>query len=165
MTKLITHLVKKTKLSESQIQNILKLMDDGSTIPFIARYRKEMTGGASDETLREFEMIYLSSKRLLEKKEEIARLISERAELSVALQKSIDEADNLRVLEDIYRPFKENKTSRAGVAISCGLEGLANILQSAKLSISEFRTKAKDFLNENITVIDDAISGAQDILA
>ncbi|MDX1809693.1 MAG: Tex-like N-terminal domain-containing protein [Sulfurospirillaceae bacterium] len=165
MNKLITHLVKKTKLTKEQIQNILKLLEEGSTIPFIARYRKEMTGGASDETLREFETIYISSKRLLEKKEEIARLISERANLSAAIQKSIDEADNLRVLEDIYRPFKENKTSRAGVAIAHGLEGLANILQSAKLSTAEFRSKAKDFLNDHITSIDDAITGAKDILA
>ncbi len=74
MQKLITLLTKKTNLKKQYIENILKLLDDGSTIPFIARYRKEMTGGADDEVLREFETIYISSKNLLEKKEDILRL-------------------------------------------------------------------------------------------
>ncbi|WP_331774437.1 helix-hairpin-helix domain-containing protein [Sulfurospirillum sp. 1612] len=165
MSRLIAHLVQKTTLSKQQIENILKLLQDGATIPFIARYRKEMSGGASDEVLREFETLYLSSKRLLEKKEEITRLIQERATLSDAIRKRIEAADNLRVLEDIYRPFKENKTSRGGMAIASGLEPLAQQLQSGRHSIAALRQLAQNFLNETITSIDAAIKGAQDILA
>jgi len=165
MTNLISLLMQKTDLKRESISNILKLLDEGSTIPFIARYRKEMTGGASDETLRDFEMIYLSSKKLLERKEEISRLISERAVLSEALQKSIDEAESLRVLEDIYRPYKEKKSSRASVAIANGLTHLANTLQSAKLTHQEFLIDAKRFVKGDVTSVEEAIKGAQDILA
>jgi len=165
MTNLISLLMQKTDLKRESISNILKLLDEGSTIPFIARYRKEMTCGASDETLRDFEMIYLSSKKLLERKEEISRLISERAVLSEALQKSIDEAESLRVLEDIYRPYKEKKSSRASVAIANGLTHLANTLQSAKLTHQEFLIDAKRFVKGDVTSVEEAIKGAQDILA
>ena len=165
MNSLITLLTQKTNLKKEHITNILKLLDEGSTIPFIARYRKEMTGGADDEVLREFEIIYLSSKKLLERKEEISRLISERATLSESLKKSIDEADSLRVLEDIYRPYKEKKNTRATSAIANGLTPLANTLQTARLSVSEFKKEAKKFVKKDIKSVDDAIKGACDILA
>jgi len=165
MNDLLTLLVEKTSLKKEHINNILKLLDEGSTIPFIARYRKEMTGGASDEVLRDFESIYLSSKRLLERKSEIERLIGERGVLSEAIQKSIDSADSLRKLEDIYRPFKEKKSSRSATAIENGLTPLANILQSAKLTDKEFTIKAKEFVKGKVTSLDEAIKGAQDILA
>lgn len=105
-----------------------------------------MTGGADDEVLREFETIYIAAKKLLERKEEIKRLISERATLTQELSKSIEDADTMRVLEDIYRPYKEKKNSRAATAIQNGLTPLANILESAKLSADEFKTKAKEFV-------------------
>jgi uncharacterized protein len=162
---LVNLLTKKTALKKEQIENILKLLDDGATIPFIARYRKEMTGGASDEVLRDFETIYISAKKLLERKEEISRLIAERASLSEAIKKSIDEADSLRVLEDIYRPYKEKKNSRAATAIENGLTPLCDILERAALSIEEFKSKAKEFVKGNVTSVNEAISGAQDILA
>ncbi len=162
---LVNLLAKKTALKKEYIENILKLLDDGSTIPFIARYRKEMTGGASDEVLRDFETIYMSAKKLLERKEEVSRLIAERATLSEAIKKSIDEADSLRVLEDIYRPYKEKKNSRAATAIENGLTPLCDILERATLSIEEFKSKAKEFVKGNVTSVDEAISGAQDILA
>ncbi len=162
---LVNLLAKKTALKKEYIENILKLLDDGSTIPFIARYRKEMTGGASDEVLRDFETIYMSAKKLLERKEEVSRLIAERATLSEAIKKSIDEADSLRVLEDIYRPYKEKKNSRAATAIENGLTPLCDILERAQLSLEEFKSKAKEFVKGNVTSVDEAISGAQDILA
>ncbi|NOQ31852.1 MAG: S1 RNA-binding domain-containing protein [Helicobacteraceae bacterium] len=165
MQNLLTILSQRTSLKKEHIQNILKLLDDGSTIPFIARYRKELTGGASDETLREFEEIYLSSKKLLERKVEISRLISERATLSESLKKSIAEATTLVALEDIYRPFKEKKSSRATVAMKNGLTPLANTLQSARLSSAEFKAEAKKFLKAEIKTVTEAIKGAQDILA
>ncbi|MFA5427458.1 MAG: Tex family protein [Sulfurimonas sp.] len=165
MNNLVNLLAKKTALKKEYIENILKLLDDGSTIPFIARYRKEMTGGASDEVLRDFETIYMSAKKLLERKKEVSRLIAERATLSEAIKKSIDEADSLRVLEDIYRPYKEKKNSRAATAIENGLSPLCDILERAQLSLEEFKSKAKEFVKGNVTSVDEAISGAQDILA
>ena len=162
---LINLLTKKTALNSLHVENILKLLDEGATIPFIARYRKEMTGGADDEVLREFETIYIAAKKLLERKEEIKRLISERASLSPELSKNIEDADTLRVLEDIYRPYKEKKNSRAATAMQNGLTPLANILESARLSVDEFKTKAKEFLKGEVSSVDDAIDGAKDILA
>ena len=165
MKTLITLLSKKTNLKPQYIKNILKLLDEGSTIPFIARYRKEMTGAADDEVLREFETIYLSSKKLLDRKEEVSRLIQERATLTEALKTSIEAADTLRTVEDIYRPFKEKKNTRATTAIANGLTPLANTLQTARLTIEQFKVEAKKFLKKDIKTVDDAIKGAQDILA
>jgi uncharacterized protein len=124
-----------------------------------------MTGGADDEVLRDFEEIYTSAKKLLERKEEVSRLIAERATLSETLKKSIDEAESLRVLEDIYRPYKEKKNSRAATAIENGLTPLANILEKAQLSLEEFKSKAKEFVKGNVASVDEAVQGAQDILA
>ena len=165
MTQLIEQIASKISLKKEHIANILKLLDEGATIPFIARYRKEMSGGASDEVLRNFEAIYLSAKKLLERKEEVLRLINERATLTAELKKSINEADSLRVLEDIYRPFKEKKNSRATLAIANGLTPLADLLQNAKLTLEELTCKAEKFVNATLTSVEDAIKGAQDILA
>lgn len=165
MQNLLTLLTQKTKLKKEHITNILKLLDEGSTIPFIARYRKEMTGEADDEVLREFENIYLSSKKLLERKEEVSRLITQRATLSESIKKNIEDADTLRDLEDIYRPFKEKKNTRATTAVANGLTPLANTLQSARLTSSEFKQEAKKFIKANVESLEDAITGAQDILA
>lgn len=165
MQNLIDLLSQKTAFKKEHITNILKLLDEGCTIPFIARYRKELSGGASDESLREFETIYIGAKNLLERKEEVLRLIEERANLSEPIRKSIADADSLRVLEDIYRPFKESKNTRASEAIKNGLTPLANTLQSAKLSASEFKDEAKKYVKQEIKSVDDAISGAKDILA
>jgi len=165
MNSLINLLAQKTKLKQTYIINILNLMQEGATIPFIARYRKEMTGGASDEVLREFEGVYLSSKKLLERKVEIERIIQERAVLTDAIKKSIATADSLRVLEDIYRPYKEKKSSRAATAIANGLKPLAYTLQSAKLSLADFKVQARSFVKGKVSSVDEAIKGAQDILA
>jgi len=162
---LLSLLASKISLKKEHIQNILTLLEEGATIPFIARYRKEMTGSADDEILREFEVIYVSAKKLVERKEEVSRLISERATLSESIQKSIDKAQTLRALEDIYRPFKEKKSSRATIAMANGLTPLANKLQAASLSLEAFQREAKHFINKNVRSIDEAIKGAQDILA
>ena len=124
-----------------------------------------MTGSADDEVLRDFELIYLSSKKLLERKGEISRLIEERASLTDAIKLSIEKAETLRILEDIYRPYKEKKNTRATTAIENGLTPLANTLQSASLTLADFEKKAKKFLNTNVKTVADAIKGAQDILA
>lgn len=165
MTPLIELLTQKIGISAKNVANILKLLEEGSTIPFIARYRKEMTGGATDEQLREFESVYEYSKKLLMRKEEIARLIEERGHLSTQLQSLIDAAQTLQVLEDIYRPFKEKKNTRAASAIAAGLEPLADILQSARMESAEFKRKAHEFVKGSVTTADEAIKGAQDIVA
>ncbi|MCK9372325.1 MAG: RNA-binding transcriptional accessory protein [Sulfuricurvum sp.] len=165
MTPLIELLTQKTGLSSKNVASILRLLEEGSTIPFIARYRKEMTGGATDEQLREFDTVYGYSKKLLERKEEIARLIGERGHMTSQLQSLIDAAQSLQVLEDIYRPFKEKKNTRASAAIAAGLEPLADILQSARLESGEFRRKAAEFVKGSVATADAAIKGAQDIVA
>jgi len=165
MQNLLNILTKKTELKSEYITNILKLLDDGATIPFIARYRKEMTGGASDEVLREFETIYTGVKNLLERKADIARLIAERATLTPALQKSIDEATTLRELEDMYRPYKEKKNSRATVAGANGLAPLADKIAAARLTKEELLKFAKSFVKGKVGSVSEAIQGAQDILA
>lgn len=155
----------KTGLTAKTVTNILKLLEEGSTIPFIARYRKEMTGGATDEQLREFESIYGYSKKLLERKEEVSRLISERSELNNDLRTRLNNAQTLQEVEDIYRPFKEKKNTRASVAIAAGLEPLADVLERAQLELGEFSKRADTFIKGSITSREEAIKGAQDIVA
>lgn len=152
-------------MSAKHIEAILKLLDEGATIPFIARYRKDMTGNATDETLRKFFEVYSYDKKLLERKDEVKRLILERGHLDDKLKGLIDQAETLSSLEDIYRPFKEKKNSRAATAISSGLEPLADILSSGRLSLSDFKEKAKSFVKGDVKSIDEAIQGAQDIIA
>ncbi|MDD5053387.1 MAG: Tex-like N-terminal domain-containing protein [Sulfuricurvum sp.] len=165
MTPLITLLHEKTAISPNFIINILKLLEEGSTIPFIARYRKEMTGGASDEQLRDFDTVYSYSKKLLDRKEEISRLITERGYLSDDISRRLEMASTLQEIEDIYRPFKEKKNTRAAMAIAAGLEPLADLLQSGRLELSEFSKRAENFVKGSIGSVEDAIKGSQDILA
>ena len=165
MDNLTNLLIKKTALKKEHIKNILQLLDDGSTIPFIARYRKEMTGNADDEVLRKFETVYVSVKNLLKRKEEITRLLEEKGILSQDIKKSIESAESLRSLEDIYRPFKERKSSRCSTAIANNLTSLANIIQGAKFSKEDVLRKAHDFVNAKVPSVGEAIKGAQDILS
>ena len=158
-------LEQKTNLPIKVIENIIKLLDEGCTIPFIARYRKEFTNGATDEQLRDFEEVYEYSKKLLARKEEIKEILKERNFLDDKIEKNLNEAQTLQALEDIYSPFKEKKSSRTSKAIENGLEPLANIIQSMIYNKEECEQKAKQFLNENITTIDEAINGAKDIIA
>ena len=162
---LIQLLQNKTNLPINIIENIIKLLEEGCTIPFIARYRKEFTNGASDSELRVFEEVFEYSKKLIQRKDEIKNLLKEKNFLDEKLIKFLDEATSLQALEDIYSPFKDKKSSRTLSAIENGLEPLANIIQSMKYSLDEINQKAKQFLNKEVTTIDDAISGASDIIA
>lgn len=155
MQKLINLLSQKTPLKKEHIHNILKLLEEGATIPFIARYRKELTGGADDTILREFELHYNSAKNFLERKEEIIRLLHEREVYTTDLGEAIENAQTLRTLENIYRPFKEQKNSRAALAIAKGLAPLADLIAKAKITRAELAQKASS----------QEIQGAQDILA
>jgi uncharacterized protein len=109
---LIALLEQKTSFSKNVIQNILKLLAEGCTIPFIARYRKDLTSNATDEQLRDFEEIYNYSLKLIERKEDIISILKERNFLDEKIKNIINEATTLQSLEDIYAPFKEKKSSR-----------------------------------------------------
>ena len=165
MNTLTELLSQKSSLSLHAVKNILALLDEGATIPFIARYRKEMTGGADDDVLRDFYDLYLSAKRLLERKEEVLHLLEEKSVLSVQLRASVVSAQTITALEDIYRPYKEKKNTRASAAIKKGLEPLANMLQSAKLSQKAFEAEARAFVKGSVKTLEEAIGGAQDIVA
>lgn len=165
MNPLISTLVQKTGITKENIINILKLLEEGATIPFIARYRKEMTGGASDEQLREFESIYAYAKKLHERKEEVLRLIAEKVNVNDEVKKAVEKAQTLQELEDIYRPYKEKKNTRAAVAIAAGLTPLADMLERAELELDAFEKRAQSFVNDKVSSVKEAIAGAQDIIA
>ena len=165
MQNLTALLAKKTTLNENQIKNILILLDKGDTIPFIARYRKELTGGADDEQLRLFNDVYLSAMRLLERKEEVLKILKEREQLNAKLQREVESAETMTALEDIYRPYKEKKNTRAATAIKQGLQPLANTLQSAKLTKEAFMSEAKRFVRGEVKDVAHALKGSQDIVA
>lgn len=150
----------------SQVEAVIKLIDEGNTIPFIARYRKEAHGGLNDEVLRNLDERLTYLRNLEERKEAVLKSIEEQEKLTPELQKQIEEAMTLVAVEDLYRPYKQKRRTRATIAKEKGLEGLANIiwLQMTKQPIEE---EAKAYLNEEkgVTSVEDAIQGAKDILA
>jgi uncharacterized protein len=155
----------KINLDIKYIKNIIELLEDGSTIAFIARYRKDVTGNATDEILLQFQEVFEYSQKLLKRKEDITNILKEKDNLNNHLIKLISEATTLRELEDIYEPYKGTKNTRADDAIKNGLENLANIISTMKYTTHEIEQKAKNFLNKNVASIDDALNGAKDIIA
>ena len=153
-------------ITEAQVSSTIKLIDDGNTIPFIARYRKEVTGNLSDEVLREFDERLKYLRNLEARKEEIIRLIDEQGKLTDELTIKITTATTLSELEDIYRPYKPKKRTRATIAKEKGLEPLAMIiyLQQEKRDIYEI---AKQYIDKDkgVKTVEDAIAGASDIIA
>lgn len=153
------------------ISNIIQLLDEGNTVPFIARYRKEMTKGATDEQLRDFFELYSYTKNLEARKQDVIRLIDEKGLLTEELKNQILAAETLARVEDLYRPFKEKKNTKATIAKAKGLEALAKILAKAELSKEAFEAKADEFIkdtgDEKTSVKDraEAIQGAKDIIA
>lgn len=149
-----------------QVENAVNLIDEGNTIPFIARYRKEVTGGLSDEDLR---ILYerLNYLRNLEnRKEEVKNSIEEQGKLTDEIVNALQNAKILAEVEDIYRPYKQKKRTRATVAKEKGLEPLSEALinQDNKVSIEEI---AKKFIDpeKGVETVEDAIAGAKDIIA
>lgn len=158
-------LIKEMGLGPNQVENTIKLIDEGNTIPFIARYRKEMTGEMTDVQLREFgdRLTYL--RNLEERKEDVKRLIDEQDKLDKALVDAIDKAKTLQEVDDIYAPFKQKKRTRATIAKERGLEPLANmILLSKNLDIVKEAEKFVDS-EKGLDDIEKVIGGARDILA
>jgi len=146
-------------------------LDEGNTIPFIARYRKEMTKGASDEQLRDFYELYSYTKNLEARKQDVIRLIEEKGLMTDELRLQILSAETLARVEDLYRPFKEKKNTKATIAKAKGLEPLAQILAKAELSKEDFEAEAEKFVKDtgdaktSVKNGAEAIQGAKDILA
>ena len=157
-------LMSEFSLKNTQVDNIIELINDGKTIPFIARYRKEMTGGASDSLLRDFDerLKYLNS--LSERKESVLNLIEEQGKLTDNIRASLENAMTLQEVEDIYAPFKQKKRTRASVAKEKGLEALSLVLLEG---VEKVEDKAEEFINMELGVESekDAIDGAKDIVA
>jgi len=166
MTKIINTIATELNIKQSQVENTIKLIDEGNTIPFIARYRKEVTGGLSDETLRTFGERLNYLRNLEQRKEEVVKSIDEQGKLTDEILQALAICNTLAEVEDIYRPYKQKKKTRATVAKAKGLEPLSIIIfeQKEKTDIIEI---AKKYLSEEkeVTTVEDAIQGALDIIA
>ncbi|CEP82263.1 Tex family protein [Paraclostridium sordellii] len=151
-------------LRDSQIENTIKLIDEGNTIPFIARYRKEMTGEMSDVTLRAFHEKLTYLRNLQSRKDDVQRIIQEQGKLNKEIEKSIEQAKTLQEVEDIYAPFKQKKRTRATIAKEKGLEPLAMAILNEninlKIEIPKYIDEEKEVNSE-----EDALKGAKDIIA
>ena len=158
-------LKKEFNLRDEQINNTIKLIDEGNTIPFIARYRKEMTGEMSDVTLRAFydKLIYL--RNLQNRKDDVIRIIEEQGKLTSEIKVSIEKANTLQEVEDIYAPYKQKKRTRATIAKERGLEQLA--LDILNKNISNINEEVSKYINpeKDVNSVEDAIKGANDIIA
>lgn len=160
------HLVSKdTGVKSSQAEQVIKLLEEGNTVPFIARYRKEQTGSLDEVQIKAVEDRYNYIQQLEQRKEEILRLIDEQGKLTEELTTSINNATVLQRVEDLYRPYKQKRRTKATIAKEKGLEPLATLIMTfPKESVAIL---AEDFLNEELEVlsVDDALLGARDILA
>ena len=163
---IVSILSEELNISQNQVNNVINLLNEGDTIPFIARYRKEQTGGLDDTLLRNFEerLKYLTN--LNERKETILKSLESQGVLNDELKKEIDEVLILSELEDIYRPYKPKKRTRATIAKEKGLEPLANYIYSQQ-EIVPLNEKAQEFISEEkgVLTIEEAINGALDIIA
>lgn len=161
---IIKALEKELNLANWQVKKVVKLIDDGNTIPFIARYRKDVTGSLNDETLRKFDERLKYLRNLEEKKEKVIKRVDELGKLDDDLKTKILNAETMVELEDIYRPFKSKKQTRATKARDKGLEPLADIIlkQDAKKSIEKI---AEKYVSGEVKTPKEAIEGAQDIIA
>lgn len=157
-------LVKELGVKKGQVENAIKLIDEGNTIPFIARYRKEMTGGLSDEILRQLHERLTYLRNLEERKQEVIRIIGEQGKLTAELEKAINKADILQKVEDLYRPYKQKKSTRAEKARERGLEPLAQAIIEGRSSILKFAASFIDAEKE-VDSEEAAMAGAKDIIA
>jgi protein Tex len=152
-------------ISAKQVKSVISLLNDGNTVPFIARYRKEMTGALDEVQIRNIQERWQYIQNLNQRKEEVLRIIEEQGKLSDELSLKINKAEKLQEVEDLYRPYKQKRRTKATVAKEKGLEPLAEwLLTFSKESVE---VKAKEFLSEEkeVLTIEDALSGAKDIIA
>ena len=160
---IINEIKKQLGIGDKQVRSVLDLLNEGNTIPFIARYRKEATGGLDEEQINEIHKTWEYQNNLLDRKEQVMRLIDEKGMLTDELKQEILKADKLVEVEDLYRPFKEKKKTKATEAVAKGLEPLATFMVGFPDGLVE--EKAKEFLNDKVSSIEEAIEGAKYIIA
>lgn len=161
---IITEISADLKIKTKQVEATLKLLEEGNTIPFIARYRKEATGNLDEEQIRQIYEVYEYQVNLLKRKEDVIRLIDEKGMLTDDLKKEIMKATKLVEVEDLYRPFKEKKKTKATEAIAQGLEPLAKMCMSFPTQGS-LESLASKFVNDKVKTVEDALQGAAYIIA
>lgn len=161
---IISEIAKELNIKVNQVEVVLKLLEDGNTIPFIARYRKEATNALDEEQIRKIDEVYQYQVSLAKRKDDVIRLIDEKGMMTEELRNNIIKCNKLVEVEDLYRPYKEKKKTKATEAIKNGLEPLAKIIMSQpdKLDIDKVCCK---YLNENIKSNEEAITGAKYIIS
>lgn len=166
MVNISYRLVEELNIKLNQVENVIKLLDEGNTVPFISRYRKEQTGGLTDEILRKFQERLIYLRNLKERKEDVLRLIEEQGKLTEEIRISLEKAITLTEVEDIYRPYKQKKRTRATVALEKGLKPLAEIIVNGKFK-GNILEEAKKYINvdKGVNIPEDSIAGALDIIA
>ena len=164
---ILNQITQEFKLREDHVKNIVELLDEGNTIPFIARYRKEMTGHIDDQVLRELSDRLTYLRNIEKRKEEVSKSITEQGKMTDEIAASLTAAETLAEVEDIYRPYKQKRKTRATVAIAKGLEPFADIIYAQNVTEGTVEDLAKPFVNEELGVasVKEAIAGAEDIIA
>ncbi|MCR4856014.1 MAG: RNA-binding transcriptional accessory protein [Erysipelotrichaceae bacterium] len=152
------------KISLKQVNTVLEMLQSGDTVPFIARYRKEATGALDEEQILFIEKQYKYELNLAERKESVINLIEVQGKMTDELRKQIMDCEKLSQVEDLYKPYKQKKKTRAGVAIKNGLEPLSIFMLSLP-EHADLEKEAEKFLNENVKSVEEAIQGAKDIIA
>jgi protein Tex len=153
------------KIKVVQVENTIKLLDEGATVPFVSRYRKEITENLDEVAIREIleKITYL--RNLEKRKEDVIKLISEQGKLTEKLKTAILGAKKLQKVEDLYLPYKKKKKTKADIAIENGLEPLALYMRKLGIKLSDIEEEGKKYINENILETKDAVEGAKLILA
>ena len=163
---IIEKLAKELNIKASQAEAAVRLLDEGNTVPFIARYRKEATGGLSDETLRNLSERLSALRAIEERREDVHRLISEQGKMTPEIEKALSAAETLAEIDDIYRPYRPKRRTRATIAIEQGLEPLADILLAQEQDLDLLKV-ASGFIDEEkgVRSAGEALAGARDIIA
>lgn len=164
MEEVIKYLEETLNLKEGQIKTVLQMLSEGATIPFIARYRKDATGNLNEDQIRAIEEQYKYQENLLTRKQDVIRLIDEKGMLTPEIESNVMKCTKLTEVEDIYRPYKEKKKTKASEAIKNGLEPLAKMIMSFPTT-GDINSMAKKFINENVKDEEAAIEGAGYIIA
>ncbi len=161
---IIAQIAIELNVKEKQVESVLKLLEEGNTVPFIARYRKEATGALDEEQIRSINEVYDYQINLLKRKEDVIRLIDEKGMLTDSLKEEIMKCTKLVEVEDLYRPYKEKKKTKATEAIANGLEPLAKIIMSFPKNI-DINDVASSYINEKVKSVEEALLGAKYIIA
>lgn len=163
--KLLLVVAKELNMKQSTVKQVISLLEEGNTVPFIARYRKEATGGLDEVTIKTIQDTWHYAVQLAERKEEVLRLIDEQGKLTDELKKNIEQATKLQRVEDLYRPYRQKRRTRATIAKEKGLEPLAK--QVWEQNVQNLETEAVQFLSEEheLTSVEDVLAGVSDIIA